>query len=629
MFRFFFGAALAASLSLLPLHARAATDSLSVSPGAPAQSQRTRPRVPRQIDPQTGTLRAPTLNRQTGTLRPSAKTITARPQTGASARLRLGLDQPHAHFHAIEPPPDFRPRPMSGTIRQLPIADLPFQAQDLPRNGRLYRAKAEHSGGDTWQQFAYDIGVAVIEADGRFWHHKPSLDARNPRNSDYYIDGVPVRAMTDGVITHCWRNAPDNPRPFSAELDPTEPDTPLEDQTQLHALTRAGTVFGSGNFVVVEEDGGGGTVMHYAHGQRGTMPERLCPHTGSLLDPANWMTDAAVPSAQQTRVRRGDILFLTGNSGTSGGPHLHVERTEADLLTSVPITFRHGLSDRLNGWVPARRRDDIWRSFADEGLPSGPVLIWPPRGPGGLWSWHDQRPENFNEAFLHMADSGYLPTWLDLYRAGGRTYVASVWRPARAGWVAHTGLDGATFQREFNAATGAGFRPARMDSHTTAGGLRYSAVFSRDADSDFVARHGQSQAAFEDEFGPLAQQGYVLTSASVVSHRGSRRYTLLYNRVDAGGWVFLPAIRGSDYQREYDSQAAAGRYPITFSAYRHDGRTYYAVVFAAKPGRDMKARHGLDETAYQRAFNSAGRRGIVAVAGTDGHSSKRYMALWR
>lgn len=545
-----------------------------------------------------------------------------------ATRINRGSTGSAHHMHDHRPPALFSGRLPTINMQALPLADLPYQAQDLAKGGRIFRGKATHSKpGDTWQQYAYDLGVARADGDGKWWDYRPGINWKAPKNSDYYIFGVPIRAMTDGIVTHCWRNAPQNPRPFTSELDPTTPNLPLKDQTWLHKDTRAGKVFGSGNFVVIQEDAG--TVIHYAHGQPGTVPKRLCPHEGKFLSPGNWMVDAAVPPAQQVRVKRGDILMLTGNSGTSSAPHIHVERTEGDLLTSVPLVFRSGLSSKLKGWPPAERTSNTWTKIAGKSLPAGRVLIWPARGPGGLWSWHKQRPAGFNDAFLHMADSGYIPRWLDLYRANGRTYVATVWTPAKAAWEAHTGLTAGAFQTAFDTATGKGLRPIRMDSHTTANGIRYSAVFSKDGPGTYVARHGQSEAAFDAEFKTLPAQGFVLTSASVVSKGSQRRYTVLWQKVNAGGWVFLPWIRGRDYQRVYDEQARAKRYPQTFSAYRHNGHTYYAVVFTSKPGPGFKARHGLSDSAYQAEFNAAGNRAIQAVAGVDGHDKRRYIALWR
>jgi len=564
---------------------------------------------------------AQTLERS-GTSTPSLQRI-QKPTLGTVPR-----GTPGRVTHPLQPPKDISSAPVVRSSIQVPLVDLPYQAQDLPAGGRLYRGKRTHSGaGVAWQQFAYDIGVAVPDKDGKFWDFKPTINWKKPRNSDFYIHGVPIRAMSDGVVTHCWRNAPQNPRPFTAELDSTAPNLPLAQQTWLHVDTRLGKVFGSGNFVVVKEDAG--TVIHYAHGQPGTVPKHLCPHEGRLLNPSTWMADSEVPLARQKRVRRGDILMRTGNSGTSSAPHIHFERTEANLLTSVRLRFRNGLTARLEGGTSSKRATGNYRALNGNSLPAGPIIIWPARGPGGLWSWHRQRTNNFNEAFLHMADSGYIPRWLDFYRASGKTRVAAIWTPAKAGWVAHTGRTGAQFQKDFDKAVKAGFFPIRMDSHTTSAGVRYSAVFSKDASPDFIARHGQTGASFDKEFKTLPAKGYVLTSASVVSSKGKRRYTVLWQKVNAGGWVFLPAIRGRDYQAVFNKQAKAKRFPSTFSAYRHKGRTYYAVVFTQRPGRNRKDRHGMTDAKYQSEFANPGSGTLKAVSGVDGHGQFRYIATWR
>ncbi len=521
------------------------------------------------------------------------------------------------------------------TVKKLTVAldDFPYQGQDFADNERVFVGKPVHNPDNpqsTWQQFAYDIGASRQEADGHWQDWKPSTDWKNPKNSDFYIYKKPVYAISEGTIVNCWRNAPENPRPFTAELDPTTPNLPLADQTWLHADTRAGKVFGAGNFIIVKE--ANGNFVGYAHGRPGTVPQKLCPHNGALLSPATWQADSAVPAAQQVKLKRGDFLFETGNVGTSSAPHLHIDRTEPDMATSVKLLFRNGLANPLTEYY-GKLKNAEWSSFAGQQIPPGPVLVWSPRRTGGLWSWNGQTAANWGHYFKHMADSGYQMTWIDGYSVAGVPYFNTIWKTASAPWLGFALLSGGDYQTTFNDATGDGFSLMHADSVLSGGQPRYNAIFVKGPPMDFVAKHGQNNADFNATFKDVTKKGYSSVTASVVSVNGQRQYTTLYRKQDLGGWVLLPDIAKGDYQTVYNENVAAGRRPFYVNAYRLGGGVFYNVVFSQKPAvpaNQRKDRHGMTAADYQSEFNSAGALEIRAVSGVDGAAANHeYIAIWR
>lgn len=530
-------------------------------------------------------------------------------------------------------------RPTAPTMRKRsgqlpPLDDFPYSANDFSDNEKIYVGKAVHNPdkpNSTWQQFAYDIGAAVQLSNGTWRDTKQTINWKSPKNSDYFIYGKPVYAVSEGVIVNCWRNAPENPRPASSELDTFEKDMALEDQTWLHADTRAGKVHGSGNFVMVREDNG--NHVHYAHGQPGSIPSKLCPHDGVHLNPGSWKKDSAVPADKQVRIRKGEFVFRTGNSGTSSAPHLHLDRTEPDMAVSVKLLFRNGLANPLNMPVHhgnAKTTKAEWESFAGQQIPPGPVLVWPPRPQGGQYAWHGMDASKWGQYFRHMSDSGYQATWVDGYSVAGKPHFNTIWRPATAPWLAYALLTGTDYQKRYNEATADGFALVHVDSVLSGGQPRYNAIFVKGASMNFVARHGQNAADFDSTFKDLTKKGYSTVNASVVSVNGNRYYTSLFRKQDLGGWVLLPGIPKASYQKVYEENVAAGRRPNYVNAYRHGNGVYYSVVFSQKPAGQRKDRHGMTPAAYQNEFNSAGALPLIAISGVDGATSNHeYIATWR
>jgi hypothetical protein len=521
------------------------------------------------------------------------------------------------------------PRTTRTTTRSKTIDyDFPFRADDFGADEAVYNGKWIHNPDtptDPWQRWAYDLGAARQDDQGTWRETRPGHDWKNPKNEDYVVYGKPVYAVSDGVVVNAWRNAPENPRPFTSDKDSTAKDLALADKTWLHDDMRAGRMHGSGNFLVIREDDG--DLIHYAHAQPGTISSALCPHEGELLNPGSWNADSAVPPAQRVRVRRGDLLFLTGNSGHSSAPHLHLDRTHESSTDSLELEFRHGLQRPTEGVQPTT---PTWTSFAGKQIP-GPALLRPPYRSGGHYAWHGLSEPRYADLFQHLADSGYQPAWLDGYSVGGTSYFNAVWTPATAPWLSYHRLTASEYQARFTECTEKGFGLTHVDSYTVGDQVRYAAVFVQGARPS-AARHGLDGPTFHAWFEEQVAAGSAPMCASVVSVDGALRFTAAFRPQDVGGWVLKPAIAAADYQREYEINAAEGRYPRAVNAYKHAGRVHYCVVFAQKPTGPRLDRHGLSGAEYQTQFDDAAAAGMLlqAVAGVDGAvRNHEYIAVWR
>ncbi len=127
------------------------------------------------------------------------------------------------------------------------------------------------------------------------------------RNEDYFVYGLPIRAVADGRVLVATDGAPDTP-----------------------ALQRTTTTvtpgLAAGNHVI--QSLGGGRYGMYAHIKPGSV--RVKPGQ---------------------RVRKGQVIGLVGSSGNSDAPHLHFQVTDAPSplgADGLPYVFeRFGLEGRV------------------------------------------------------------------------------------------------------------------------------------------------------------------------------------------------------------------------------------------------------------------------------------------
>lgn len=372
---------------------------------------------------------------------PDSAILLTSPRSSGAAALEVFMAarsrrrQPHRSLGALDAG---RPAP-GGEERHRPLRrrtfeedemtgqlyELPFRAEDLEPGERL--STRQHKPGT--QGLGKDIGVRRHVGSSTWSSGRPGVPT--DRNESLLVYGKPFYAMADGVVVAGWRNAPDNPGPG-----------------QTHPERETGRIGGGGNCLWVLQDDG--VMALYAHAQPGSIPRRLVPIDAELLSGPKpdghegFHPETVIPRNERVRVRRGDFLGVCGNSGRSGGPHLHVHMEAGKSAdgsgrsTPHPMTFARGLATPRND----NKADiDAWTRFAGETIPDGEVLVWPPRSLAGEYARHGFPVSDYQRMFDHLVDSGFSPHWLDGYSVGGEAFLNFVFRPAEVPFRAFHGLD--------------------------------------------------------------------------------------------------------------------------------------------------------------------------------------------
>lgn len=514
------------------------------------------------------------------------------------------------------------------------VYDLPFFADDLNAGERA--STFDHADTPS-QKFGYDISMVRL-TDDRKWSSLKSgatEDPDAPKNANRVIYGKPFYAMRDGVIVACWRNAPENPRPYLSGDDETT-------QPWLHAMRRSGRIGGGGNSIFILHDDG--TLALYAHAQPGSIPSSLCPNDGILLPIVNGTPPenefgidmrVDVPAAQRKRVKAGQMLGRVGNSGESKGPHLHIHvqkkgpgfASNNDDWVGVPTSFRRGLAQARVG------KDvdfDQWASFSGKIIPKGDTIFWPPTRLSDEFARHGFAAEPMQRTWSHLSNSGFMPVVVDCYAVGGAVKYNFVWRPADAEWRGFFGQTSSEVQSRADSAKADGFAPVLVESCSSKQGPRYAVVFKK-TPGPYVLRHSLSAAEHDSELQSAKAAGLSPVNVSVVSVGGQRRYAVLYRKQALGGWILKSQIPLGGYQAAVTEQVNAGRYPGYVSVYTHDGKRWVSALFAGAPAPDWTARHDLSASEYQSEYDAARKRGFLTrtIAGYDGADSSIFAATWR
>jgi hypothetical protein len=231
-----------------------------------------------------------------------------------------------------------------------------FAGQDV-LNGETFTFPARSSDldeGAVWSVNEFDEGCCILDLNVSKYSNGGWRDGTgSSTNEQDYTFEVPIYAPANGRIASCWRNFPDDPSPG---VQPPNNDR----------------IFKGGNHVVIITDDNNAISLN--HFKSGTIRPELCPRNNDNttfpatqdLDPGNnWRLAAYIDRADRPRIREGEYIGQAGNSGQSGGPHLHI--------SVQPVTCVHCSYETLGAAVPFRFRQAWGHRYeaSDRDTPEG------------------------------------------------------------------------------------------------------------------------------------------------------------------------------------------------------------------------------------------------------------------
>lgn len=496
---------------------------------------------------------------------------------------------------------------------------FPAKATDLP-TGHYWMnwndlLNTRHHHGNPSQTYAYDFLVG--KWDGSQWNRLRS-GTTGDTNDDYLIWGTPVYAMDDGVILECRRTFTDNvPGTYGVA---------------------------GGNHLTIRH--GNGEVALYAHFRAGSVSSALCP-TESKTAAENGGT---VVHAQPIAVRAGQMLGRVGNTGSSSEPHLHVhlqkyapyDWKDEGAFTSapgLPLNFDRIEGRKYDGYTPPASGIAALTSIPEgSGHVVGPYSIvkpnpcgWDPPLPGRTEvTLYGISSKCFQERFNDVVRVGYRPVAIDGFTVGGAALYNATFRPNRPATVAFASLTAAQFQTQFDTLTGQGYRLIHADEYVLGSGRRFSATYAQESGPGWVAYHGVSAAAHQDQFDSLVAGGYRPRVISVSSLNGTETFTAIYVQENVGGFV-AELSDVSSFQSLFNTRTGQGLRPIYVDAFNDAGTARYSVIWTTAASSSYLMQGELTTSTVQSTTNQQRAAGRLtrAVAGYQNGAAIRYVAIWR
>ncbi len=261
----------------------------------------------------------------------------------------------------------------------------------------------------------------------------------------------------------------------------------------------------------------------------------------------------------------------------------------------------------------------------------GVVLVPTIRMEAQAWvARHGLTPAQYQAAFDDLGRQGYRLRSVTGYVSGGERYAALWVKGSGPEWAARHGLSGADYQKAFDDFAKQGFRLTWVSGYEVGGTVKYAAVWEKKGGPDWVARHGLSSADYQKAFDDLTKQGFRLIHVSGYAAGGSPHFAAIFEKSSGTQWVARHNLNASDYQQAFNDLTRQGYRLKDVSGYNIAGQDMYAAIWEKAGGLAWWARHGIPDAWYQNVFDNfyyQGYRPVLITAFTSGGAGK-LNAIW-
>ena len=197
-------------------------------------------------------------------------------------------------------------------------------------------------------------------------------------------------------------------------------------------------------------------------------------------------------------------------------------------------------------------------------------------------------------------------------------------------WVARHAMSQAQFQSTFNDLNSKGYRLKSMSGYVSGGAEQYAALWVKESGPAWQARSSMTEADFQTTFNDFSKQGYRLTWVSAHEANGVARYEAIWEQKNGPAYEAKANLSATEYQQAFDTYTKQGYRPLHVWGYAIGGSPRFAVIFEKSSGPAWAARHNLNATQYQQAFNQFIGQGyhVKVISGYNIAGADYYTAIW-
>ena len=230
---------------------------------------------------------------------------------------------------------------------------------------------------------------------------------------------------------------------------------------------------------------------------------------------------------------------------------------------------------------------------------------------------HDLTADDYNRWVERVSADGYRVSYCSVSSNGGppRHSAVALENKANVGWLNRTNLTPAEFTALVAEQAKKDFRPTSVSGYLDGKESRYAAVWVRDKrPTAWVSLHGLNEREYEKEIATRKARG--LRPDCVSAHadgQGVVRFAVLFGEAGQTEWVARHGLTDAEYQKVFDAWVPKGYRPISVTGYLTADGPRFALALV-KGGPEWMARHDLTAKDYQTEFETRRASGLRPLA---------------
>lgn len=199
----------------------------------------------------------------------------------------------------------------------------------------------------------------------------------------------------------------------------------------------------------------------------------------------------------------------------------------------------------------------------------------------------------------------------------------------KSNYIARHNMTAAVYQSEFQKHSNNGYRLTDVNGYEVNGVEQYAAIWKKESGPLWTARHGLTEEAYQAVVTSLTKDGYRPVRVSAFAVKSTVKFAVIFHKTN-NKWAARHNLSSAEYQAAYNSFDKDGYRLVEICGYKKGNVEKYAAVWEKTTGPDLVARHSMNSSQYQQAFEDLSVKGYVPVrvSGFEVNGVDQYAAIW-
>jgi hypothetical protein len=225
------------------------------------------------------------------------------------------------------------------------------------------------------------------------------------------------------------------------------------------------------------------------------------------------------------------------------------------------------------------------------------------------------------------------PTFVSVAELKGEPTYAAIAVPNKLGqtWAVKRDLTHQDYQKEFLAQHAKGLRPICVVGYSRGAAVNYAAIFLKDGNTAWTARHGMDVKQNQQNFDTLSKLGYRPVQGAAYQVGDGVQFSYVYVRDGVKNWLSQSGLTADQYQKLIGDNSRKNIYPVSAWAYAtKNGTRFAAIVVEDAQQRTWSTKHHLSPKQYQEYFDEMTGKGFqpMQICAYPWEDEVRYLAVF-